>query len=348
MGNCQSPGDEAQPQPHTRSPVVHRVQKAARNSAIRRRSTDPQHQTSAVAQQKKPPKALAKQHPFDPTLSFITKRRYTQHQINRNTVFSVDERYYNLKKIGSGAYGVVCKAVDRITGQKVAIKKVADVFADLVDAKRILREIRILIHLGDHKNVVGLLDVMVGPHTSGRFEDLYLVFGLFDGDLDRAVGLPQLTSGHIQFFLYQILKGMLFVHSAGIIHRDLKPPNILINANNDLAICDFGLARGLQIDNQDATEYVVTRWYRAPELLCGNSHYTTKIDVWSIGLIFAELLMGKTVLRGQNYFDQLQKSMALVGKPSGEGALDWVESAAARRVCKVFSSQHQSQRLAWI
>jgi len=344
MGNCQ-PGQE---QPNAgagptikrqHSATTEKVRNAARSSAMRRASSG---EAPPIPRSKVFRSASGGTYDYDPSLDFIKNRNYYSVQMTSKHTFTVDIRYQKLKRIGSGAYGIVCSAVDQVTGMKVAIKKVGDVFADLVDAKRILREIRILTHLSPHKNIVGLLDVMVGPKPVADFKDLYLVFELFDGDLDRAVGLPQLTAAHIQYFLYQILKGMLYVHSAGIIHRDLKPPNILINSNNDLSICDFGLARGVGDVSQgpedeeeepstEYTEYVVTRWYRAPELLCGNSHYDDKIDVWSIGLIFAELLIGKTVLRGQNYLDQLRKSMSLVGKPNDEG-LGFVESKAARKV----------------
>ena len=288
MGNCQ-PGQEKETgASHPKAGHVQRrkgknvvppaksakpaVIKAAARSAMRRASS---------ANEAAPPRsaiyrsASGATYDYDPGLGFIKNRNYYSVQMTSKHTFTVDIRYQKLKRIGSGAYGIVCSAVDQVTGTKVAIKKVGDVFADLVDAKRILREIRILTHLSPHKNIVGLLDVMVGPKPVSDFKDLYLVFELFDGDLDRAVGLPQLTAAHIQYFLYQILNGMLYVHSAGIIHRDLKPPNILINSNNDLSICDFGLARGVSdaasgkndTDEEDGggnaefTEYVVTRWY---------------------------------------------------------------------------------------
>lgn len=105
----------------------------------------------------------------------------------------------------------------------------------------------------------------------------------------------ELTDEHIQYFIYQILRGILYIHSANVIHRDLKPNNILLNKNCDLKICDFGLARGFENEDEFKTEYVVTRWYRAPEVILNASAYTKALDIWSIGCIFAELL-GRTPL----------------------------------------------------
>ena len=123
----------------------------------------------------------------------------------------------------------------------MAIKKVADVFEDLVDAKRILREVKLLRHLSGHHNIIQLRDVMTSPPGSSDFNDLYLVFDRYECDLDRLISMGQeLSDAHNKYFLYQMLKGLKFVHSAGVMHRDLKPANILINSNCDLVICDFG------------------------------------------------------------------------------------------------------------
>jgi len=102
----------------------------------------------------------------------------------------------------------------------------------------------------------------------------------------------ELTDQHFQYFLYQILRGLKYIHSGNVLHRDLKPSNLLVNSNCDLAVCDFGLARGFATEGEDTlTEYVVTRWYRAPELLCEAPHYGRAVDVWGVGCIFAELLV---------------------------------------------------------
>ena len=120
------------------------------------------------------------------------------------------------------------------------------------------------------KNIIGITDIMVSPALTRDFKDVYIVCELMECDLDRIVSSSQpLTDAHIQYFVYQILRGLLYIHSANVLHRDLKPSNLLVNSNCDLAICDFGLARGV-VDDETLTEYVVTRWYRAPELLDGS------------------------------------------------------------------------------
>lgn len=109
----------------------------------------------------------------------------------------------------------------------------------------------------------------------------------------------------LQYFLYQILRGLKYIHSANVIHRDLKPSNLLINSNCDLKICDFGLARPT-FENEHMTEYVVTRWYRAPELLLNSSDYTSAIDVWSVGCIFMELMNRKPLFPGRDHVHQMR------------------------------------------
>lgn len=265
-------------------------------------------------------------------LDIARGRKYHKVNVGQRNIFEVDVRYQNLKNIASGAYGTVCSADDVVIGDSVAIKKVADVFEDLVDAKRILREVKLLRHLSGHHNIIQLRDVMTSPPGSADFNDLYLVFDRYECDLDRLISMGQeLSDAHNKYFLYQMLKGLKFVHSAGVMHRDLKPANILINSNCDLVICDFGLARGKVDTNQ--TEYVVTRWYRAPELLCDNAHYDAKIDIWSTALVYAELLLGKTLLPGRDYMDQLRRTVKLVGQPTEED-MDFLVHAAAKKAIR--------------
>ncbi len=122
--------------------------------------------------------------------------------------------------------------MDSITERKVAIKKVKDTFADVVDAKRILRELKLLRHLNGHENVIQILDIMIHPHGTTQFDDIYIVTNLMESDLDRIIRSKQsLTDKHMKFFLYQILRGLKFVHSANVLHRDLKPSNLLVNSN---------------------------------------------------------------------------------------------------------------------
>jgi mitogen-activated protein kinase 1/3 len=250
-------------------------------------------------------------------------------------VFFIDQRYRNLKPIGGGSYGVVCAADDVNTGTRVALKKITHVFSDLVDAKRILREIKLLRHFDGHENIIAIRDIITVPPDTTDFRDVYIITNLMESDLDRIIASNQpLTNQHYQYFLYQILRGLKFIHSANVLHRDLKPSNLLVNANCDLAICDFGLARGVDA-GQDAllTEYVVTRWYRAPELLCESNRYGEAIDVWSVGCIFAEMLRRKPFFRGDTPQHQLETIVSVLGMPS-EAAMQIITHSAARKaVC---------------
>eukprot|EP00879_Flechtneria_rotunda_P015881 GHRR01016608.1.p1 GENE.GHRR01016608.1~~GHRR01016608.1.p1 ORF type:complete len:232 (+),score=61.44 GHRR01016608.1:348-1043(+) len=196
------------------------------------------------------------------------------------SLFECPANYAPIKPIGKGAYGIVCSARNLDTNDKVAIKKITNCFDNAVDAKRILREVALLSHLR-HENVMSLRDV-VPPANPSNFKDVYLVYDLMDTDLHQIIRSPQqLSPDHISYFVYQVLRGLKYIHSANVLHRDLKPSNLLVNANCDLKICDFGLARGAGVEEQAAmTEYVVTRWYRAPELLLSCNDYTAAIDVW--------------------------------------------------------------------
>ena len=137
----------------------------------------------------------------------------------------------------------------QITGRKVAIKKVSRVFQDLIDAKRILRELKLLRHLGHHDNIIEIVDIMTGPPETEDFDTLYIVTDWYECDLERIITSKQaLTDQHVQYFVFQLLRGLKFIHSAHVLHRDLKPSNLLVNSNCDLAICDFGLARGVSTE----------------------------------------------------------------------------------------------------
>lgn len=158
--------------------------------------------------------------------------------------FIIDSRYVPLKPLGRGAYGVVCSATDRLTGRKVAIKKIHRAFDDLIDAKRILREVKLLRHFR-HENIIGLRDLCGPADVITPFDDIYIVLDFMETDLHKIIySKNELTDEHIQYFVYQILKGLKFIHSSQTIHRDLKPSNLLLNGNCDLKICDFGMHSG--------------------------------------------------------------------------------------------------------
>ncbi|GLU04009.1 hypothetical protein SLE2022_211760 [Rubroshorea leprosula] len=242
-------------------------------------------------------------------------------------------RYKIQEVIGKGSYGVVCSAIDTHTGEKVAIKKIHNIFEHISDAARILREIK-LLRLLRHPDIVEIKHIMLPP-SRRDFKDIYVVFELMESDLHQVIKAnDDLTREHYQFFLYQLLRALKYIHTANVYHRDLKPKNILANANCKLKICDFGLARVAFSDTPTTvfwTDYVATRWYRAPEL-CGSffSKYTPAIDIWSIGCIFAEVLIGKPLFPGKNVVHQLDLMTDLLGTPSLD-TISRVRNDKARR-----------------
>ncbi|CAI7780818.1 unnamed protein product [Closterium sp. NIES-53] len=273
-------------------------------------------------------------------------RRYSISGIN----FEVPVRYVPLFPLGRGAYGVVCSARDETTGEEVAIKKIGNAFNDRTDAKRTLREILILRNM-NHPNssclrcpptpiplpshsppfppqVIAIKDVIRPPHPQS-FQDVYIVYELMPEDLHGVIRSGQdMDERHYTRILFQLLKGVKYIHSANILHRDLKPPNILIDGRCNIKITDFGLARTRVETTDHLTKYVVTRYYRAPELLVNNQQYSMSIDVWSVALIYLELVLGHIVLKGDNYVDQLRKTCELIGSPSAEDASFVVNEAA--------------------
>ena len=183
----------------------------------------------------------------------------------RNDTFEVDVRYTQLKLVGKGAYGSVAAALDTLTGRQVAIKKIKGVFEDdhYVKAKRILREIKLLRHFNEHENVITILDIMAVPQDTLEFHEVYIVCNLMESDLDQIIASPQpLSDQHYRYFLYQILRGLKYVHSANVVHRDLKPSNLLLNANCDLGAWHF-IVFSLQATSTEPT--LTNDYYQQPE-----------------------------------------------------------------------------------
>eukprot|EP00918_Siedleckia_nematoides_P030671 GHVU01066427.1.p1 GENE.GHVU01066427.1~~GHVU01066427.1.p1 ORF type:complete len:198 (+),score=16.82 GHVU01066427.1:153-746(+) len=191
------------------------------------------------------------------------------------------EQYEKLEKIGEGTYGVVHKAQDR-NGDIVALKRIRLEAEDEGIPSTAIREISLLKEL-QHPNIVRLCDVI---HQERR---LTLVFEYLDQDLKKLLdacdgGLDQPTA---RSFLFQLLRGVGYCHKHRVLHRDLKPQNLLINREGSLKLADFGLARAFGIPVRSYTHEVVTLWYRAPDVLMGSRSYSTPVDIWSVGCIFA-------------------------------------------------------------
>ncbi|KAL3235185.1 hypothetical protein RNJ44_02973 [Nakaseomyces bracarensis] len=242
-----------------------------------------------------------------------------------NQDFTIDKRFQLIKEIGHGAYGIVCSArfTEASEDTTVAIKKVTNIFSKTLLCKRSLRELKLLRHFRGHKNITCLYDMDIVFYPDGSINGLYLYEELMECDMHQIIKSGQsLTDAHYQSFTYQILCGLKYIHSADVLHRDLKPGNLLVNADCQLKICDFGLARGYsenpEENNQFLTEYVATRWYRAPEIMLSYQGYTKAIDVWSTGCILAEFLGGKPIFKGKDYVDQLNRILQVLGTPPDE------------------------------
>eukprot|EP00993_Chasmostoma_nieuportense_P000120 NODE_1109_length_1652_cov_401.839344_g1042_i0.p1 GENE.NODE_1109_length_1652_cov_401.839344_g1042_i0~~NODE_1109_length_1652_cov_401.839344_g1042_i0.p1 ORF type:complete len:464 (+),score=88.59 NODE_1109_length_1652_cov_401.839344_g1042_i0:61-1452(+) len=245
--------------------------------------------------------------------------------------FALPKHYTVTNRLGQGSYGMVVQALNTSTGEKIAIKKCGSLFKYPEDGKRILREIK-LMQILNHRNILGIVDVL--PPTDRNFEDIYIVTIAMDTDLSNIIKSQPLSEGHCKYVIYQLLRGLKYIHSANVLHRDLKPANILINFDCRIKICDFGLARGADPSKkQNLTNYVVTRWYRAPELLLDNTRYTAAIDIWASGCIFAEMVRGSALFPGESSLDQMHRVADAVGVPPDDD-LWWIQSTKAREYLK--------------
>lgn len=226
------------------------------------------------------------------------------------------DNYTKLEKVGEGTYGVVYKARDVRNGQIVALKKIRLEAEDEGVPSTAIREISLLKELSRDDNIVKLFDII---HQD---QQLYLVFEFLDCDLKKymdtigaAEGLGPLM---VKKFTYQLVKGLYYCHVHRILHRDLKPQNLLINKEGNLKLADFGLARAFGIPLRTYTHEVVTLWYRAPEVLLGSRHYSTAIDMWSVGTIFAEMAMRQPLFPGDSEIDQIFRIFRVLGTPNDE------------------------------
>eukprot|EP01013_Petalomonas_cantuscygni_P013023 TRINITY_DN2713_c0_g1_i2.p1 TRINITY_DN2713_c0_g1~~TRINITY_DN2713_c0_g1_i2.p1 ORF type:complete len:344 (-),score=62.54 TRINITY_DN2713_c0_g1_i2:254-1285(-) len=241
--------------------------------------------------------------------------------------------------IGSGSYGEVCGATDAKTGRRVAIKRVhtclqhgkrKNILDDTFLAKRVLREVMLFSHF-HHHNILELHAIVrPGPKLVDK---MFLVTDLMDTDLQSIIRSGQpLSEDHISFFMFQVFLALKALHDAHVMHRDLHPANVLLSLDNDVKLCDFNLCREEAPPESDTelTDYVTSRWYRAPELVMQWRHYTRAVDLWSAGCLLAELYRGSPLFRGSTFYQQLDAIVHVVGRPSSE-EIDEIGTPAARK-----------------
>jgi len=228
-------------------------------------------------------------------------------------------KYEVAQKLGKGAYGIVWKAHDKKTKEVVALKKIFDAFQNATDAQRTYREVIFLQQMGNHENIVQLQNVLKADNDL----DIYLIFEYMETDLHAVIRANILEEIHKQYIMYQSFKALMYMHSAELVHRDMKPSNLLLNSECLMKVADFGLARSLLDDSKDddvkppvMTDYVATRWYRAPEILLGSNKYGKAVDLWSLGCIFGEMLGGKPVFPGTSTLNQIEKIGEMIGAPT--------------------------------
>ncbi|GAA5874207.1 hypothetical protein JCM3774_006764 [Rhodotorula dairenensis] len=223
------------------------------------------------------------------------------------------EKYERLEKIGEGTYGVVYRSRNKENGQIVALKKIRLEAEDEGVPSTAIREISLLKEMNDD-NVVRLLDI---THNDTK---LYLVMEFLDSDLKRYMDKVGDGDGMGPDIVktYQLIKGVYYLHSHRILHRDLKPQNLLINKEGNLKLADFGLARAFGIPLRTYTHEIVTLWYRAPEVLLGSRHYSTGVDMWSVGCIFAEMIMRQPLFPGDSEIDEIFRIFRLLGTPNDD------------------------------
>ncbi|XP_014238282.1 extracellular signal-regulated kinase 2 isoform X1 [Trichogramma pretiosum] len=236
----------------------------------------------------------------------------------------VTKHYDIIRRLGKGAYGIVWKAINKRSKETVAVKKIFDAFRNQTDAQRTFREIIFLISFVKHENIIKLIDL----HKANNDRDIYLVFEYMETDLHNVIKRGTILKDiHKVFIMYQLFKAIKYIHSGNVIHRDLKPSNILLNTQCHCKIADFGLARSVcQLNESDGefgsdptlTDYVATRWYRAPEILIASKRYTKGIDMWSLGCILGEMLLGKPLFPGSSTINQVERIMATLPTPTEE------------------------------
>lgn len=222
------------------------------------------------------------------------------------------DKFHKIEKIGEGTYGVVYKARDRETGEYVALKKIRLESETEGVPSTAIREISLLKDL-KHHSIVRLFDIVIADSS------LYMVFEYLNMDLKKLLdkGAPNAFSSKlVKSYMHQMLDAISFCHMHRILHRDLKPQNLLIDRLGHIKLADFGLARSFHLPMRGYTHEVVTLWYRAPEILLGTKFYATGVDIWSLGCIFAEMILRKPLFPGDSEIDQIYRIFQHMGTPN--------------------------------
>ncbi|GMI47015.1 hypothetical protein TrCOL_g11143 [Triparma columacea] len=227
-------------------------------------------------------------------------------------------RFELCQKLGKGAYGIVFKAIEKRSRGVIALKKCFDAFRNATDAQRTFREIMYLQELSGHDNLIRMQHVIKAEND----KDIYLTFDFMETDLHAVIQAKILEDIHKKYVIYQTLKALKYMHSGELLHRDIKPSNLLLNSDCHVKLCDFGLCRSVNTEGNNTgpspvlTDYVATRWYRAPEILLGSTKYTKGVDIWSVGCIMGEMISDRPIFPGSSTMNQLERIISLTGKPT--------------------------------
>ncbi|KAI9275438.1 kinase-like domain-containing protein [Phascolomyces articulosus] len=274
-------------------------------SQLKHNNDDHPHQA-----QQQPPQQPKKEQQAE----VVTKRKPVNNGIAPDDDDDIDlGGYQKISKIGEGTYGIVYKGRQKLTNKIVALKKIRLAFSEGIPVTA-MREIAILKEM-KHHNVIGLTD-LVQKDTY-----VYIVSDYLDMDLRRYmndVGRKGMTPDHIKSYMHQLLCGLQYCHSHRVLHRDLKPQNLLIDRHGKLIIADLGLSRVFGVPMRTYTHQIITLWYRPPEILLGANFYSTAVDMWSVGCIFAEMMTLRPIFPGDSQIDELFRIFQLLGTPNEE------------------------------
>lgn len=233
---------------------------------------------------------------------------------------SMLRRFEFCQKLSYGAYSVVWKVRDKKSRRFMALKKLYQAFRDAEDAQLTYREIMYLHEFRGHENIANLLQ-LIGTKDDN---DLWLVFEYMGADLRAVIAAGVLSNTHKKYVVYQTLKALKVLHSAKVVHRDVKPSNILVDENCHVRLSDLGYCRSISqsdvkgVNRDTLTEYIGTRWYRAPECILGAQAYGTPVDIWGVGCVLAEMISGEVIFQGTSTMDQMRCIMQITGRPTAE------------------------------